>query len=292
MGNQRNGSQRVYRTLFILFIAVYIITFVLFSFMETDVPLSEEGYFITPGDYNQEWLVAILPVPIIMFLTGLVSIFLFFNIGIKLYIKRNKENIGLIPLPEAQKAISYRKIMGRAIILCFFFANLSSIFASSEIIVEFVRSVHPSGSTWISPDPEVMWQMVWMFTIPTTMLITPFWVLQDTGLGVIRKDKQTSMESVVLVGDRIYSGIQGYAGIGFVLQLIFSIFVLVVGSYWTPEETVAMILMIISPIIAICFTLPFIIYIDKNMGKYRENLIAQLRKSSISHELVSKVEKI
>ena len=48
--------------------------------METDQALTEEGYFVTPGDYNQEWLVAILPVPVLIFITGLVSIFLFFNI--------------------------------------------------------------------------------------------------------------------------------------------------------------------------------------------------------------------
>ena len=289
MEDQKKGSQNVYRTLIVLFIIMYIVTFVLFSLMETDIPLTEEGYFITPGDYNQEWLVAILPVPIITFVAGLVSLFLFFNIGIKIYIRRKKEKIGLITLPEEQKEIRYGKIVGRGIILCFFMANLSSIMASSEIIVDFMRI---AGGTWMSPDPEVMWQIVWLFSIPTTMVITPFWILQDTGLGVIRKEKQTGMESVVIVGDKIYSGIQGYAGIGFVLQLIFTIFILIVGGYWTPEESVGMILMVISPLIAICFTLPYIIYIDKKMEKYREKIIAQLKKADITQELVSKVEKI
>ncbi len=292
MENKKNGSQRIYVTLIVIFIIVYFATLILFSLMETEQALTEEGYFITPGDYNQEWLIAILPVPILIFITGLVSIFLFFNIGIKFYIRMKKETIGLIPLPEEQREIKTGKILARAVILCFFFANLSSIMASSEIIVEFMRSVYPLGNTEMSPDPEVMWQLVWIFSIPTTLIIVPFWILQDTGLGIIKKDKQTGMESVVLVGERIYSGIQGYAGIGFILQLFFSIFILVAGSYWDPEEAVGMGLMIISPIIAICFALPFVVYIDRNMEKYRGKLVAQLRKSDISQTLVSKVEKI
>ncbi|MFX1411969.1 MAG: hypothetical protein ACFFA6_16605, partial [Promethearchaeota archaeon] len=98
--------------------------------------------------------------------------------------------------------------------------------------------------------------------------------------------KGFEFESVNLSGSKVYKLIKGYAGIGFIYNLVLLIFV------WASDDVhiVRVIMRAASPIIAITFMLPLVILIDYNNESFKRKLWKKLKKYEINKKLNSTIK--
>jgi len=286
-----NGNTRkVYLFFIILYALLIILSIVAFSFMPDPIP-NPEGNFITPGNVQIEWIFAILMAGVCGTITGLISIFFVSSIFIKIYVKTlsKKNKVGLVDMEKLSGSLLFRKIWIRSIILGFFVGNICFTLAGQEIIVEFMRSVDPS-MIYSLPDVETMWQLAWIITIPCALIVIPIWVMMDSSLVTTKKIKGVQFEAVNLASSPLYKVIKGYAGIGFVYNLIIMIIFWVTPAIQRGIFEMAIIVQIISPLIAAGSAFPGVMILEYYKPRIRTLVEKMLIKLNMNKDLVYSVE--
>jgi hypothetical protein len=140
--------------------------------------------------------------------------------------------------------------------------------ASQSIVVELIRSVNPSEIVDFVPDIEVLFHLLWLVSIPCTLLFVLIYIIR--GLGLVYSDDVRGYEfkSVNLVTTSLYQLIQGYASLGFLYNFI----ILIISWSAIPGMGVTelgFIMMFISPIIAIICCFPLMILLDYKRNRFR-----------------------
>jgi len=286
-----NGNTRkVYLFFIILYAVLIILSIVAFSLMPDPMP-NPEGDFITPGNVQIEWVFAILMAGVCGTIAGLISIFFVSSIFIKIYIKTlsKKNKVGLVDIEKLSGSLLFRKIWIRSIILGFFVGNICFTLAGQEIIVEFMRSVNPS-MIYSLPDVATMWQLAWIITIPCALIVIPIWVMMDSGLVTTKKIKGVQFEAVNLASSPLYKVIKGYAGIGFVYNLIIMIIFWVTPIIQRGTFEMAIIIQIISPLIAAGSAFPGVMILEYYKPRIRTLVEKTMIKLEMNKDLVYSVE--
>lgn len=148
-----------------------------------------------------------------------------------------------------------------------------------------MRSVYPEGVKLI-PDPELMIQIMWIVAIPCILFLVPIWLMMDIGLVKTRKVAGFDFENVNIAGSKFYKFVKGYAGIGFVYNLILIVFV------WASDDVpvIRTVMRLISPIIVISYMFPVVVIIDYNNEKFKKKLWKRLKKYEIDKKLIITME--
>jgi len=286
-----NGNTRkVYSFFIILYALLIILSFVAFSIMPDPMP-NPEGDFITPGNVQIEWIFAIVMSGVCGTIAGLISIFFVSPIFIKRYVKTlsKKHKVGLVDIEKLGGSLLSRRIWIRSIILGFFVGNICFTLAGQEIIVEFMRSVNPS-TTYSLPDVSTMWQLAWIITIPCALIVVPIWVMMDSGLVSTKKIKGAQFEAVNLASSPLYKVIKGYAGIGFLYNLIIMIIFWVTPVIQRGIFEMAIIIQIISPLIAAGSAFPGVMILEYYKPHIRTLVEKILIKLDMNKDIVYSVE--
>ena len=286
-----NGKTRkVYLFFIVLYVLLIILTIVAFSFMIDPMP-NPEGEFITPGNVQVEWVFTIVMSGVFGTIAGLISIFFISPIFIKRYVKTlsKKNKVGLVNVEKLSGSLLYRRIWIRSIILGFFVGNICFTLAGQEIIVEFMRSVNPS-TTYSLPDVATMWQLAWIITIPCALIVVPIWVMMDSGLVSTKKIKGVQFEAVSLASSPLYKVIKGYAGIGFIYNLIIMIIFWVTPVIQSGKFEMAVIIQIISPLIAAGSAFPGVMILEYYKPRVRTIVEKILIKLDMNKDLVYSIE--
>ncbi|MFW9973300.1 MAG: hypothetical protein ACFFDF_24160 [Candidatus Odinarchaeota archaeon] len=282
------------RKIYLFFIILYalLITFaiVAFVFMPNPMP-NPEGNFITPGNVQIEWIYAILMAGLCGTITGLISIFFISPGFIKLYVKilSKKQKVGFVNIEKLSGSLLFRKIWIRSFILGFFVGNICFTLAGQEIIIEFMRSVNPT-MIYSIPDVETMWQLAWVITIPCTLIVVPMWIMIDSGLVAAKKIKGAQFETVNLASGPLYKVIKGYAGIGFIYNLIIMIIFWVTPVIQRGIFEMAVIIQIISPLIAAGSAFPGVIILEYYKPFIRKRVEKTLIKLGMNMDLAYSIE--
>ena len=286
-----NGDTwKVYLFFIILYAFLIVLTFVAFSIMQNPM-VNQEGEFITPGNVQVEWVFAIVMSGVFGTIAGLISIFFVSPIFIRRYVKTlsKKHKVGLVDMKKLSGSLLYRRIWIRSIILGFFVGNICFTLAGQEIIVEFMRSVNPS-TTYSLPDVATMWQLAWIITIPCALIVVPIWVMMDSGLVSTKKIKGVQFEAVSLASSPLYKVIKGYAGIGFIYNLIIMIIFWVTPVIQSGKFEMAVIIQIISPLIAAGSAFPGVMILEYYKPRIRTLVEKTLIKLDLNKDLVYSVE--
>jgi hypothetical protein len=286
-----NGkTQKVYLFFIVLYVLLIILTIVAFSFMIDPMP-NPEGEFITPGNVQVEWVFTIVMSGVFGTIAGLVSIFFISPIFIKRYVKTlsKKNKVGLVDVEKLNGSLLYRRIWVRSIILGFFVGNICFTLAGQEIIVEFMRSVNPS-ITYSLPDVSTMWQLAWIVVIPCALIVIPIWVMMDSGVVTTKKIKGVQFEAANLASSRLYKIIKGYAGIGFIYNLIIMIIFWVTPVIQRGMFEMAIIIQIISPLIAAGSAFPGVMILEYFKPRIRTLVEKILTKLDMNKDIVYSVE--
>ena len=284
------NTRKVYLFFIILYVLLIILTIVAFAFMPDPMP-NPEGNFITPGNVQVEWVFAIVMAGVFGTIAGLISIFFVSSIFIKIYVKAlsKKHKVGLVDLENISGSSLFRKIWIRSIILGFFVGNICFTLAGQEIIVEFMRSVNPS-TIYTLPDVETLWQLAWIVTIPCSLIVIPIWVMMDSGLITTKKIKGVQFEAVNLASSPLYKVIKGYAGIGFIYNLIIMIIFWVAPVLQSGVFVMASIVQIISPLIAAGSAFPGVMILEHFKPRIRRLVEKTLIKLDLNKDLIYSVE--
>jgi len=283
-------TRKVYLFFIILYVLLIFLSIVAFSIMPDPMP-NPEGDFITPGNVQIEWIFAIVMAGVCGTIAGLISIFFVSPIFIKRYVKTlsKKHKVGLVDIEESDGSLLFRKIWIRSIILGFFVGNICFTLAGQEIIVEFMRSVNPS-TTYVLPDVATMWQLAWIITIPCALIVVPIWVMMDSGLVSTKKIKGVQFEAVSLASSPLYKVIKGYAGIGFIYNLIIMIIFWVTPVIQSGKFEMAVIIQIISPLIAAGSAFPGVMILEYYKPRVRTIVEKILIKLDMNKDLVYSIE--
>ena len=284
------NTRKVYLFFMLFYALLIILSVIAFSIMPN--PISDpEGFFITPGNVQVEWIFAIVMAGICGTIAGLISIIFISPIFIKSYVKvlSKKHKVGLVNIEKLSGSSLFRKIWIRSLILGFFVGNICYTLASQEIIVEFMRSVNLS-TTYSIPDVETMWQLAWIVTIPCTLIVIPIWVMMDSGIISIKKIKGVQFEAVNLASSPLYKVIKGYAGIGFIYNLIIMIIFWVTPVIQRGVFELAIIIQIISPLIAAGSAFPGVIILEYFRPRSRKRVEKILMKLDMNKDLVYNID--
>lgn len=285
-----DNTRKIYLFFIILYALLIALSIIAFSFMPDPMP-NPEGNFITPGNVQIEWIFAILMAGLCGTIAGLISIFFVSPIFIKTYVKtlNKKHKVGLVDTEKLSGSLLFRKIWIRSFILGFFVGNICFTLAGQEIIIEFMRSVNPS-MTYSIPDVETMWQLAWIITIPCALIVIPIWVMIDSGLVTTKKIKGVQFEAVNLASSPLYKVIKGYAGIGFIYNLIVMIIFWVSPVIQRGTFEMGIIIQIISPLIAAGSAFPGVIILEYCRPRIRTRIEKTLIKLGMNKDLIYSVE--
>ncbi|MFX0051456.1 MAG: hypothetical protein ACFE8U_09200 [Candidatus Hermodarchaeota archaeon] len=264
-------KKSIYIICMVIFVFILAFTAFFFLVLQADVDYYSEDYFITPGIYAIEWILSIWLVPVFILISGIIAIFFVVKYFLKFYIKRigKKHTLGLVTVEEVTGITLFRKFLFNSIILAFFTFNLTYSLASQSIVVEFMRSVNPSEIIDIVPDVEVLLQLLWLVSIPCTLIFVLIYIIRDLGLVYSDDVKGYDIQSVNLVTTGLYQLIQGYASLGFLYNFIVSI----ISWAYIPEMGVTelgFIMMFISPIVGIVCCFPLMILLDHQRNQFKE----------------------
>ncbi|MFX0183740.1 MAG: hypothetical protein ACFE95_11710 [Candidatus Hodarchaeota archaeon] len=254
-------------------IFVFFLAFAAYFFLvlQADVDYYSEDYFITPGEYSIEWILSIWLVPVFILISGIIAMLFMLKYFLKFYIKRigTKNTLGLVTVEEVTGLSLFRKFFINGIILAFFIFNLTYSLASQSVVVEFMRSVNPAEIVDLVPDIEVLLQLLWLVSIPCTLIFVLIYIIRDLGLVYSDDVKGYDIQSVNLVTTSLYQLIQGYASLGFLYNFSVSII------SWTAipgmgVTEMGFIMMFISPIIAVVCCFPLMILLDHQRNRFKE----------------------
>ena len=278
----------VFLSLFMTFVFVFCFCLVYFIFiMPLDITTQPKGNFILPGNERDEWIFTMIMMPLTIILFGFVGTILLSHLTIRIYIKlvRKNQKLGLVPTEKVFGSALYRKLLNRAIIIGFLAFNFSYSLSSQKLLIEFMRSVYPEGINLI-PDPELMIQIIWIVSIPCTLMLVPIWLMMDIGLVKTKKVSGVEFESVNLSGMKFYKFIKGYASIGFLYNLVLLTFI------WASDDVPFMraVMRAFSPILVICFMFPLVIYIEIKNEVFKKKLWRKLKKYKINKKLLYEIK--
>ncbi|MFX0152650.1 MAG: hypothetical protein ACFFAJ_17840, partial [Candidatus Hodarchaeota archaeon] len=264
-------KKSIYIICMVIFVFILAFTAFFFLVLQADVDYYSEDYFITPGIYAIEWILSIWLVPVFILISGIIAIFFVVKYFLKFYIKRigKKHTLGLVTVEEVTGITLFRKFLFNSIILAFFTFNLTYSLASQSIVVEFMRSVNPSEIIDIVPDVEVLLQLLWLVSIPCTLIFVLIYIIRDLGLVYSDDVKGYDIQSVNLVTTGLYQLIQGYASLGFLYNFIVSI----ISWAFIPEMGITelgFIMMFISPMVGIVCCFPLMILLDYQRNRFKE----------------------
>jgi hypothetical protein len=275
---------------YVFFIILYLslITLSIIAFVLMPFPLSyPEGFFITPGNVQMEWIFAITMPGITGTLFGIVAIFLVSPIFVRIYTKflSKKSRIGLVETEPISKSTLFRKIWARSIILGFFVGNICFTLAGQEAIVKFMRSVNPLEESYLIPDIETLWQIAWVITIPSALIVIPIYVMSDMGIIRAKKINGFQFMSADLASKPLYKVIKGFAGVGFIYNLAVMITFWVTASVERSGFDLTIIIEIISPLIAAGSVFPGIIILESLKSYNRRRAEKLFSKLNLNNEI-------
>jgi hypothetical protein len=286
-----NGSKWKVYIFFIIFYAILIALSVIVFSLIPNPSMAPEGFFINPGNVKIEWIFAVCMPGVVGTIAGFIGIFLVSPIIIKsitkLFSRKNK--VGLVKPIQISNSTLFRKIWIRSIILGFFIGNICYTLATQQVIIEFMRSVNPTEPYNI-PDIETTWQLAWIMTIPSTLIIIPIYVMNDSGLVVIKKVEGFQFESANLASKPIYKVIKGFAGISFIYNLVVSIIFWVIPVLNREGFQITIIIQVISPLIAAGSAFPGVLILEFFAPSYRKKVKRILNNLNLNNEIVSNYE--
>ncbi|MHA1460855.1 MAG: hypothetical protein ACTSO8_05180 [Promethearchaeota archaeon] len=140
------------------------------------------------------------------------------------------------------------------------------------------------------PDVSTMWQLAWIVVIPCALIVIPIWVMMDSGVVTTKKIKGVQFEAVNLASSPLYKVIKGYAGIGFVYNLIIMIVFWVTPVIQRGIFDMAIIIQIISPLIAAGSAFPGAMILEYYKPRIRTLVEKTLIKLDMNKNLVYNVE--
>ncbi|TFF95489.1 MAG: hypothetical protein EU544_02640 [Promethearchaeota archaeon] len=259
--------------------AFFVLLLVIFAVDPGDSG-GEEGEYILPGDAAIESFYPIMIVPILI-ICGFIALFLSTRIFLRIYVNTLGKNrrIGLVQTKELTNSEMAKKILLRSIILIFFTLNICYTLVSQEVIVQFFRSPEPDAANYIIPDPALMYAIAWIIAIPCTFILIPVWAMNDLGLVASKKNKELDFEHVDLASGTLYKIIKGYAGVGFLYNLI----VMIIAWSMQTSELQYFFLQNVSPIMFISFGFPLVIYLETQREKLREKMWDTLQKTQMAN---------
>ncbi|MFX1383537.1 MAG: hypothetical protein ACFFBP_13935 [Promethearchaeota archaeon] len=285
----KERKRNVYLIFLVIFISVYAfcMTYFLILMPEFYPWTKPQGNFIFPGDERQEWIFTMIMAPISLITFSYFASLILPRLTLRIYTKSVKKNqkFGLVTPQHLFGRSLYRKLFFRALVIGLFTYNLSYTLSSQILFVSFMKSVDPTGVNLI-PDPELMIQIMWLSVIPCIFIIIPVWLMMDLGLTRTKKIEGVESESVNLAGSKFYKGIKGYAGIGFIYNLVLLI------SIWISDDVplIRIIMRVISPILVISFMFPLVVLIDYSNEAFKRKLWEKLKKYEINKKLKIVVE--
>ena len=278
--------------LFFIVFYVFLIVLSVIAFLLMPSPLSyPEGFFITPGNVQVEWIFAVIMPGVTGTVFGILAIYLISPIFIRIYTKflSKKNKIGLAKIEELSKSTLFRRIWARSIILGFFVGNICFTLAGQESIIEFMRSVSPLESYRI-PDIETLWQIAWVITVPSVLIVIPIYVMNDVGIIKAKKVEGFQFMTAELAGKPLYKVIKGFAGIGFLYNLIVMIGFWVSKSVEISGFDITIIIEILSPLIAAGSVFPGIIILESLKVHNRKRAEKVLSKLNLNNNINYRID--
>lgn len=282
--------KKTYLSFIVLYIFLISLSVIAFVFMP--YPASyPEGFFITPGNAQTEWIFAIVMPGLTGTISGLIAIYLIYPLFIGLYLKfiSKKNKIGYAQDEKLSSSKLFRRIWARSFILGFFVGNICFTLAGQESIVEFMRSVSPSEPYSI-PDIETLWQIAWLITIPSTFIVIPVYAINDAGIVAAKKIDGFQITSANLAGKPLYKVIKGFAGIGFLYNLIIMIIFWVTQSMQIGGFQMTMIIQIISPLIAAGSAFPGVLILEYLKPYIKKRVEKVLVKLDLNYDIANNIE--
>ena len=284
------NSRMIYLFFVIFYITLIALSIIAFSLMPSPISYPE-GFFITPGNVQLEWIFAIIMPGIIGLIVGFIAIYIISPLFMGMYTKfRSKKNkIGLVPIEGLSGSALFRKIWARSIILGFFIGNICFTLAGQESIVNIMRSV-ASSEPYTIPDVETLWQLAWLITIPATLIVVPIYVMNDAGIIVVKKIEGFEFTAANLASKPLYKVIKGFAGIGFIYNLIIMIVFWVTASVEISGFDLTIIIQIISPLIAAGSVFPSMIILEYLKPHLRKLAEKKLLKLNLNYDINYQIE--
>ena len=279
---------------YVFFIVLYVclISLSIIGFLLMPNPiLYPEGFFITPGNVQAEWIFAVVMPGVTGTVFGILAIYLISPIFIKIYSKflSKKNKIGLVKIEELSKSPLFRRIWVRSIILGFFVGNICFTLAGQESIIKFMRSVSPS-EPYMIPDIETLWQIAWVIAIPSVLIVIPIYVMNDVGIIKVKKIDGFQFMTADLAGKPLYKVIKGFAGIGFIYNLIVMIVFWVSSSVEISGFNITIFIEILSPLIAAGSVFPGIIILESLKVHNRKRAEKILTKLNLNNEISYQID--
>jgi hypothetical protein len=288
-------DKAVYRFLLVLYAIAWSFSAWFFLTQMTGGNVGNEGipdYFITPGLANTEWFLALNIFLLLSLLgTGFLA-YVFSKTFLKMYIKSlaKKRKVGLIPFEDLTRGQLLRKMLVRSLILGFFMANIAYTLVNQEIVINLWRLDTPMGGISV-PDPEVLYQILWLTAIPCVLFLIPIWLMINSGIVSTKKLRGADFETVNLSVSPLYKVVKGYAGIGFLYNYLIMLFFWAVPNITAGgDRMMGGIMQLISPIIIVIMMVPLVILIELQQMKYREKIEGILEKIDLNQEFVNNIE--
>jgi hypothetical protein len=278
--------------LFFIFFYVILITLSIIAFLLMPNPISyPEGFFITPGNVQVEWIFAVVMPGVTGTVFGILAIYLVSPIFLKVYSKflSKKNKIGLVKIEELRKSTLFRRIWSRSIILGFFVGNICFTLAGQKSIIEFMRSVSPL-EPYMIPDIATLWQIAWVITVPSVLIVIPIYVMNDVGIIKAKKVEGFEFMSSELAGKPLYKVVKGFAGIGFLYNLIVMIISWVYTSVEISGFNITIIIEILSPLIAAGSVFPGVIILESLKAHNRKQAEKVLTKLSLNNNIKYQID--
>lgn len=284
-------NKKIYFILISIVIFFIILVLIAFSLIP---PYDPDGFFITIGNSQIEWMFAILMFPLMIMITGLFSIYIVSPLFSKIIFKSiaKKKKLGLAPTERLNGFPLFLRLFGRSTLLALFAFNICYNLGAQEAIVQFIRSVSPN-SPYSIPDVETLLQLLWIVSIPCTLVVVPIWLMIDAGVISTKKSKGVDFEFANLGSSGLYVIIKGYVGIVF----IFNLMVILTSRFAAPllgSNDVAVELTgfigLFSPLVAICFAFPLVIFIDYQKDRIKERMENVLTKLSLNKDITCIIE--
>jgi len=289
-------KKRNYLICVIILLAVFLFIngFMLFGEM------NPSDSYITPGAARIEWLFAGNMIFVAIFVSGILSLYLAMPGFTKLFVKTlgKKQQIGLVPEEELNSKNHLLRLWGRSLVLGFFIANICYTLSANEAFVTFMLTDIGEaemkmlyGGQLLIPDPSTMLQIMWMLSIPLTLIVVPIWFLMDVGLVSAKKVKGVNFSSVNLTTSKIYKIIKGYAGIGFTYSLLMMLMDWAFARTYE-SELINIAVQFSTPLVIICSVFPLVLLMDNQKARFRKKFEKTIIKLNMNKDLKCTVELI
>ncbi|MFX1255501.1 MAG: hypothetical protein ACFFCZ_28115 [Promethearchaeota archaeon] len=273
------GRKMSYIICLVIFVALFALYAILLTLLEVPPGIGPEGYYLTPGGVTVEDLFVLVMLVIGSVVTGLIAIF-FTKFYLKAYIRflGEKKQIGMVKTEDPEGIKRLVHLFARALILGFFTGNICYTLASQEFIVKAMHEPWPDElANVIIPDLTTMLHLIWIIVIPCTIIFVPIVLMMDVGIVSTSKVKGIDFLTANQPTSNVYRLLRGYAGIGFIYNLIVTIYAFIVELSQKPEFLYDAILVVAIPPLLISFMFPLIVLLDYQKERFRESALAIMK---------------